>query len=379
MLQRAGRHGKPRTDRPMEQPDEHALITRIVKIVAAGLLVIGAAVVIEPFLAAGLFAAVFALATWPLHLAVRRLVRGSDTAAATIMILLAIVLVILPFAWLVDNAIERVPRWFAAVQAWFAAGLPAPPAWLQRIPVVGGWLDAYWREFAADPGALRTLGARLVEVGRQPLLNAGRLIAEGVLQLMLSTFIAFFFYRDGEALVRSLRAGMARIAGEMSDELLAIVRDTVRGVVIGIVGTGLAQGAIATIGFLIAGVPAAFLLGGLTVLLSLVPGGPVIVWLGATIWLLAQEQVGWAVFMAIWGTLLVSSIDNVLRPLLISRGASLSFALVFIGVVGGLVAFGFVGIFLGPTLLALTWRLWTRWAERSRDPAQPVRETPADR
>jgi predicted PurR-regulated permease PerM len=140
-----------------------------------------------------------------------------------------------------------------------------------------------------------------------------------------------------------------------------------------------AQGAIATIGFLIAGVPAAFLLGGLTVLLSLIPGGPVVVWLGATIWLLAQEQLGWAIFMAIWGTLLVSSIDNVLRPLLISRGASLSFALVFIGVVGGLVAFGFVGIFLGPTLLALTWRLWTRWVERSQDPAQPVRGTPADR
>jgi predicted PurR-regulated permease PerM len=363
----------------MDPSDEHALITRIVKIVAAGLLVIGAAVVIEPFFAAGLFAAVFVLATWPLHLAVRRAVRGSDTAAATVMTLLAIVLVIVPFAWLVNNAIERVPRWIAAVQAWFAAGPPPPPAWLQRIPVVGGWLDTYWRELAADPGALRTLGSRLVDVGRDPLIHAGRLIAEGVLQLMASSFVAFFFYRDGEALVRSVRAGMARIAGEMSDELLAIVRDTVRGVVIGIVGTGVAQGAIATIGFLIAGVPAAFLLGGLTVLLSLIPGGPVVVWLGATIWLLAQEQLGWAVFMAIWGTLLVSSIDNVLRPLLISRGASLSFALVFIGVVGGLVAFGFVGIFLGPTLLALTWRLWTRWVERSQDPAQPVRGTPADR
>ncbi|MEW5880127.1 MAG: AI-2E family transporter [Pseudomonadota bacterium] len=360
----------------MDPSDEHALITRIVKIVAAGLLVIGAAVVIEPFLAAGLFAAVFVLATWPLHLAVRRAVRGSDTAAATVMTLLAIVLVIVPFAWLVNNAIERVPRWFAAVQAWFAAGLPAPPAWLQRIPVVGGWLDAYWRELAADPGALRTLGTRLVEVGRQPLIHAGRLIAEGVLQLMLSSFVAFFFYRDGEALVRSLRAGMARIAGEMADELLAIVRDTVRGVVIGIVGTGLAQGAIAMIGFLIAGVPAALLLGGLTVLLSLIPGGPVVVWLGATIWLLAQEQLGWAVFMAVWGTLLVSSIDNVLRPWLISRGASLSFALVFIGVVGGLVAFGFVGIFLGPTLLALTWRLWTRWVERSPTAPPAERVTP---
>ena len=375
MLQRAVRRGKPRTDRTMEQPDEHALITRIVKIVAAGLLVIGAAVVVEPFVAAGLFAAVFVLATWPLHRAVRRAVRGSDTAAATIMTLLAIVLVIVPFAWLVDNAIDRVPGWIAAVQAWFAAGPPSPPAWLQRMPFVGGWLDAYWRELAADPGALRTLGTRLIDIGRQPLIHAGRLIVEGVLQLMLATFIAFFFYRDGEALVRTLRAGMARIAGEMSYELIAIVRDTVRGVVIGIVGTGLAQGAIATIGFLIAGVPAPFLLGGLTALLSLVPGGPVAVWLGATIWLLAQEQLGWAVFMAIWGTLLVSSIDNVLRPLLISRGASLSFALVFIGVVGGLVAFGFVGIFLGPTLLALTWRLWTTWIERGHDRSRNVTAT----
>jgi predicted PurR-regulated permease PerM len=359
----------------MNGHDEHALITRIVKIVAAALLVTGAAVVIEPFLAAGLAAAVFVLATWPLHLAVRRAVRGSNAAAATIMTVLAIVLVIVPFAWLVNNAIERVPGWIAAVQAWFADG-PPPPAWLQRIPVVGAWLDEYWRALAADPGALRTLGTRLIEIGREPLILAGRLIAEGVLQLLLATFVAFFFYRDGEALVRSLHAGMARIAGTMADELLAIVRDTVRGVVIGIVVTAAAQGALATVGFLIAGVPAALLLGGLTVLLSLVPGGSVVGWLGATIWLLSQQQLGWAIFMAIWGALLVSSIDNVLRPLLISRGASLSFALVFVGVVGGLLAFGFVGIFLGPTLLALTWRLWNTWIERGQDKGARATSSP---
>lgn len=360
----------------MDSHDEHALITRIVKIVATASLVLGAAVVLRPFLVAGLFAAVFVLATWPLHRVVRRSLRGSDTAAATMMTLLAVVLVILPFAWLVDNAIERVPRWLAAAQAWLAAGPPEPPAWLQRIPLVGGALDQYWRELAADTGALRTLGARLVDIGREPLIAAGRLVAEGVLQLVLATFVAFFFYRDGERLVRSLRAGLARIAGEMSEELLAIVRDTVRGVVIGIVGTGLAQGVLATIGFLIAGVPAPFLLGGLTALLSLIPGGPVVVWLGATMWLLAQEQLGWAIFMALWGMLAVSSIDNVLRPLLISRGASLSFALVFVGVIGGLLAFGFVGVFIGPTLLALAWRLWNTWVERAEDKAQTPRGAP---
>jgi predicted PurR-regulated permease PerM len=360
----------------MNKADEHALITRIVKIAAVAALVIGTVIVLRPFVAAGLAAAVFVLATWPLHLLVRRAVRGNDTAAAAIMTLLAIVLVIVPFAWVVDNAIERVPGWVSAVQAWFADGLPPPPAWLQGIPLVGGWLGEYWRGLAADPGALRTLGTRLIEFGREPLLRAGRLIAEGVLQLALATFIAFFFYRDGAALVRSLRAGVTRVAGGMADELLTIVRDTVRGVVIGIVVTAAAQGALATVGFLIAGVPAALLLGGLTVLLSLVPGGSVVGWLGATIWLLSQQQLGWAIFMAIWGALLVSSIDNVLRPLLISRGASLSFALVFVGVVGGLLAFGFVGIFLGPTLLALTWRLWNTWIERGQDKGARATSSP---
>jgi predicted PurR-regulated permease PerM len=141
------------------------------------------------------------------------------------------------------------------------------------------------------------------------------------------------------------------------------VQDTVRGVVIGIVGTAVAQGVLAMIGFLIAQVPGAVMLGGLTALLSIVPGGSVLGWLGATIWLLIQGKVGWAIFMAAWGAVFVSSIDNVLRPVLIARGASLSFALVFVGVIGGLVAFGFVGIFIGPVLLALAWRFWKTWTE----------------
>jgi predicted PurR-regulated permease PerM len=343
---------------------QKAQITRIAGMAALTLLVLGAIFVLRPFIAAGLFAAVFALATWPLYLRLRRAVRGSDTWAATLATLLVILLVLLPFAWLVQNAIDRVPAWFALARAWFADGLPPPPAWLQQIPIIGGLIDQYWRGLSADPGALRDLGRRLIETGREPLVAAGTVIGEGLLQLALATFIGFFFYRDGESLVRNLRAGIERLAGTLADDMIATVAATVRGVVLGIVGTAAAQGAISTVGFLIAGVPGALLLGGITALVSILPGGPVVVWIGATIWLLSQEQLGWALFMAVWGTALISSIDNVIRPLLISRGASLSFALVFIGVIGGIIAFGFVGIFIGPTLLALCWRLWSTFIEQ---------------
>jgi predicted PurR-regulated permease PerM len=349
------------------------LISRLAGLAALALLAFGTYVVLRPFVSAGLFAAVFVMATWPAYAAVRGALRGSDTAAATLLTLGVIVLVLLPFAWLTENAIEQVPRWVAVVRGWIVDGLPPPPAWIARIPVAGPAMDEYWRGLAADPGALRELGKRVIETARGPLIAAGAIVAEGILQLALATFIGFFFYRDGEAIVRSLRAGVARLAGPLADELIATVRGTVRGVVLGIVGTAAAQGALATIGFLIAGVPAAWLLGGLTALLSLVPGGPVLVWLGATFWLLTQELFGWAIFMLIWGAGLVSSIDNVLRPLLISRGASLSFGLVFIGVIGGILAFGFVGVFIGPALLALALRLWQVWIEREEDPQREGR------
>ncbi len=357
----------------MDLSTQRALITRIAGLAALVLLVLGAIVVLRPFVAAGLFAAVFVLATWPLYSRLRRAVRGHNTWAASIATLLIIVLVVLPFAWLVQNAVDRVPAWFAVARGWVAEGLPPPPEWLQRIPIVGSVIETYWQDFAADPGALRDLGKRLIEVGRQPLVVAGRVIGEGILQLALANFIGFFFYRDGEAIVRSLHAGVTRLAGPLADELIATVEATVRGVVLGIVGTAVAQGALATVGFLIAGVPGAFLLGGITALVSIIPGGPVLVWLGATIWLLSKEELGWALFMAVWGTAVISSIDNVLRPLLISRGASLSFALVFVGVVGGIIAFGFVGIFIGPTLLALSWRLWRTFIEQ--DAAVPIPTT----
>jgi predicted PurR-regulated permease PerM len=149
--------------------------------------------------------------------------------------------------------------------------------------------------------------------------------------------------------------------------MLALARTTVMGVMVGIVGTAAAQALVALLGFLVAGVPAALLLAGATFFLSMVPVGPPLIWGGATWWLYNQGEVGWAIFMAIWGVAVISSVDNFVKPILISRSASLPILLIALGVFGGVLAFGFVGIFLGPVILALALTLvegWSAPAER---------------
>jgi predicted PurR-regulated permease PerM len=188
--------------------------------------------------------------------------------------------------------------------------------------------------------------------------------------MAISVFIAFFFFLHGEALASRLQVALERLAGGRAAYLLGIVRGTVTGVIYGILGTGLAQGVLAAIGFAIAGVPGAVLLGVATFFLSVVPVGPPLVWGGAAIWLFQSGEAGWAAFVAAWGFFLVSTVDNVIKPFIISRGASLPFAIVFLGVLGGVLGFGVIGAFLGPTLLAVGYRLATEWT--GDEAARPV-------
>ena len=182
-------------------------------------------------------------------------------------------------------------------------------------------------------------------------------VARGVFHLAMSVLIAFFLYRDGEGVVKQFREGFQRISGDYAQHLMDVVKTTVQSVVYGMIGTALAQGTMAWIGFTIAGVPSPILLAMFTFFLSFIPAGPPIVWIGASIWLFAGGQIGWGVFMIVYGILAISSIDNLIRPYIISRGSKLPFIVMFIGVVGGVVTFGFIGVFLGPTLLAVGYSL----------------------
>lgn len=332
------------------------------QLAAIGIVVVGCYLVLLPFIPAILFAVVVCIATWPIYERLRGGLRGKSTLAALLMVLLLLVLVIGPSALLAIRLTNNVATIVEAVRSWLDHGPIVAPLWLKDIPIVGVQLDDYWQGLAGGREEAVSLFHSLLEPAKDFLLIAGKAIGQSLLQMTFAIFIGFFFFRDGDALVGTLRIGLEKLAGPIGTDMLATVRGTVAGVVNGIFGTALAQALVAGIGFLIAGVPGAFLLGVATFFLSLVPVGPPLIWGGATFWLFNQGDTGWAIFMALWGLFVISSIDNFLKPYLISLGSRLPLLLIVLGVFGGIVAFGFIGVFIGPPLLALGLtlvRLWT--------------------
>ncbi len=335
---------------------------QIIRVAAIALLTIGCVVVLLPFFTAALLAMVICLSTWPLYAYLNALLGGNRNGAAGIMTLLLILLFVVPIAVLAMSLVENFPKLAEIVAAWIDRGPPAPPAWLKTMPWFGEWLDAYWHQVMESRDELVKLLQRGLEPTRVLLVGAGKAVGQGLLQMMIAVFIAFFFYRDGDRLVDALRRTLDRVAGPLSGEVLGIIEGTVRGVIFGILGTAFAQGVVAAIGFAIASVPAPIALGALVAAVSLIPGGPPFVWVGATIWLFTEDRIAWSIFMAIWGLVVISGIDNVVRPLLISRGSSMPLLLILLGVFGGLLGFGFVGLFIGPVLLAVGYTLLRKWA-----------------
>jgi predicted PurR-regulated permease PerM len=326
------------------------------------LLVVGCFFVLRPFLTAILWAAILAVTAWPLHLRLRgRLPRYPSLAALILVTLIALVL-LAPFVIVGATIAENADRMAAWLRNALAQGPPDPPAWVSQLPLIGGSVAEYWGSFAHDTAALLEALKQFVEPTQRFAVAAGASLLGGLLQLTLSIVIVFFVFRDGDALLRRLHAATDRIAGPRGRRLAAAAAATVQGVVIGILGTAIAQGVLAAIGLWFAGIKAAPLLGFATFLLSAVPVGPPLVWVPAGLFLLNQGDTGWGIFVLLWGLLVVSSIDNVIKPLLISRGSDLPFVLVLLGVLGGVVAFGFIGVFLGPVLLAVGYALIKEWA-----------------
>ena len=357
---------------PVETPPWFSRRIEIIAgLVALALLLVGCFLVLRPFLSALLWAGILSYATWPAYRRMLKLCRGRRSLASLAMVALVTLVLVVPFLVVGASLADNVARGFAALRALLSQGLPDPPEWVAGLPLAGPDLHRNWSNMAHNGEMLVDSLRGLLTRSKGFLLAQGVLVGRGVLDLTLSVIIVFFFYRHGESVVR--RAGEAgrRIIGERTQHLLDVVGQTINGVVYGVIGTALAQGILAGLGFWVTGIPAPMLLGLLTFFASVIPGGPPLVWVPAVAWVFYHGHPTWAVFLALWGLLAISGIDNVLRPWIVSRGSKLPFILVFLGMIGGILGFGFIGIFLGPVLLAVAHTLLSEWLHK--EPMAPAK------
>lgn len=340
-------------------------IDRIASLTLITLLVMGCFLILRPFFSAILWAIILSFSTWPIYLRLERLVVGRKALASGLMVLIIAMILILPLIVLGASFADNISALLEMAQQLLKHGLPEPPSWVKQLPMLGSALHAKWQAMAGSSVQLTKVLTQYLLPLRSWALQTAAHLGEGIFYLSLSVFIAFFFYRDGKLLSEKSIALFTRMGGHEAANLLHIAGDTIKSVVYGILGTALAQGFLAGLGFWVAGVPSPLLLGVLTCFLSLVPIGPPLVWIPATLWLFQQGATGWAIFLAAWGVGVVSAIDNVLKPYFISKGSNLPFVLIFLGVFGGVLAFGLVGIFLGPTLIAIAYTLFQKWSNVS--------------
>jgi predicted PurR-regulated permease PerM len=348
------------------QPSASVRIEQWITLAMLAVLVGGCYLVLQPFFTAVLWAIVLCCTTWPVFTRLQTMMRGGATLPALVLTLVMALVVLAPFVIVGISLAENANQLLDHGKKLINEGPPDPPAWVAQIPLIGDRVQAYWAGIAHDSASMLADLNQYIQPLQAFALSSGAAVAHGVLQLTLSILIAFFFYRDGETMSQRLTAGVARIAGDRGRHLIGVAVSTMRGVVYGILGTAIAQGVLAAVGFWMAGVPAAPLLGLATFFLSPVPVGPPLVWAPAAFWLFTHGLTGWGIFMLIWGVAVVSSVDNVIKPLIISHGSNLPFILVLLGVLGGVIAFGFIGVFLGPTLLAIGFALLSDWSEERR-------------
>lgn len=330
-------------------------------LLAVGMLMGGCAVILAPFTTVLLWAAIVSFTSWNLFLRLSARLGGRETLAAALLVGTMIVAIVLPLALALAAFAAQAVEITQNLNAGIESGLPMLPDWVSSVPWLGEKLSGWWIGLAeGDPAVLEQVKAGLLR-GSSYLLLAGKAAGQGLGVLLLSCLLVFFFYVGGARAGFWLQSGLGRIAGPRGQQLLQIAGKTVKSVVFGILGTAVAQGALAGIGFALAGVPAPIVLGLITALLSVVPFGPALLWLPAAAWLYHGGELFWAGFIIAWGVLVVGMADNVIKPLLIGKGTNLPFLLIMLGVLGGAMSFGLLGVFIGPTLLAVGFAVLKDW------------------
>lgn len=319
--------------------------------------------VMRPFIVPLIWGAILAYVSWPLQRRFLALCRGRAGLAALCTTAVITLMILAPMVWLLLVIRVEAVNGYALVQA-FLAGKPELPALLRDLPWIGALVQDELTRLSSDPAALRL---ELVERTEQSSLEITRLIGglgRNVAKLFFAVLSMFFLLRDGPRILRETKAVLESVLGARVHDYLDAVGTTTQAVVYALFLGAIAQGAVAGVGYWIFGVEAPVLMGAVTAMIALLPFGAPMVWVSLSIWLLVTGNVWSGVGLIAWGVLLVSWMDNIVRPLVISNATRMPFLLVVFGVLGGVLAFGLVGLFIGPVLLAVSLALWREWLEQ---------------
>lgn len=355
---------------PAQAPDtRHAdtvmLAERVAVLLLLALLLYGLVRVLEPFAMAIALGGFIAIGTWPARVALVR--RGVRPGLAAIALLVALLLcVALPLLLMAPDLAAQIASVVVSAREAFENLPRTPPDWLAGLPLVGNAAASGWEHLQSLHGNVSTLVAPYGGQIARLLVDIGQAAASSLLQILLALLVAAMFWTGGDGMVAQLRDIAGRLGGATGVAAVDAAGGAVRGVAWGVVGTGLLQGVLMGMGLAIAGVPGAAVLGFLAMVFSIsqvLSPLVVVTWVGASGWLYMQGDTGWAIFMLLWGLLPVSGSDNIVRPLLIKRGSAMPLGLIILGVFGGLIAFGFLGLFVGPALLAVAHGLLRAWRE----------------
>jgi len=341
----------------------------ILTLLLGGVFVLGY-LVLSWFIVPAVWAAILAYVTWPVYARLRALLRGHAMASALAMTLLLTTAFVLPLLWLTALLQAEFVQGYRAASTYMAQGSHQLPEFVLRLPWLGDKLQGFMDQFATDPAALR---AQLGIWAQQWLGELGDLVggvAHNALRLGFALLTVLFIYRDGESLLDQVRQVLRRFLGQRVDGYIAAIGATTKAVLYGLVLTAFAQGFLAGVGYWFAGVRAPVLFGAITAIIALLPFGTPFVWGSLGAWLLITGKTLEGIGLLLWGALVVSWVDNLIRPLVISSATQIPFLLVLFGVIGGLAAFGLIGMFVGPVIVAVLLALWREWLE-DQTPAGP--------
>ena len=346
----------------IERPGAAADVTHAtLSVVFLALLVTSTFWVLSPFLTAILWAVIVCVAIWPILLRLDALLGGRRRAAVAIMVAGILLVVFVPVTLALMTIVNNAQNITDEIKSFESMALPSPPPWLERVPFGGERLAAEWAGFAAlDPQQRSAALTPYAQAALQWFAAKAGGIGRTLLQFLLTAIISALVLANGEAVRDGLLRFARRLGGPHGYEMALLAARTIRSVVLGVVVTALVQVAIGGAGLFLTGVPAAALLTAVMLFLCLSQLGPLLVLLPAIAWLFWSGQTVWG-WTLLPIALVAGTLDNFIRPVLIRRGADLPLVLIFAGVIGGLIAFGIIGLFIGPVVLTVAYTLLTRW------------------